>query len=142
MSGDVFERLRAVAGDVLSGEPVLFAYLFGSVARGEEAAGSDVDIALYLEPGVSGETALDLRLRMPSVLSAAAGVSNIEVLILGDAPLRICGRIIRERRVVYSRDESARVRFESLTTRRYLDFQIHALPLDRALLRATAEGRR
>jgi len=44
--------------------------------------------------------------------------------------------------VLFSRDEPFRVRFESRVLREFLDFQIHAAPMDLELLRATAEGRR
>ena len=43
---DVLMRLRAAAPGVPADEPVRVAYLFGSHARGEASAISDVDVAL------------------------------------------------------------------------------------------------
>jgi hypothetical protein len=69
-------------------------------------------------------------------------VSGVEVLVLNGAPLPIRGRVVRQRVVIYSRDEPARVAFESRTLREFFDFQIHAAPMDEQMLRETADGRR
>jgi hypothetical protein len=86
------------------------------------------------------DAVLDLRLRLGADLERRAGVGEIDLVILNDLPLRVRGRAIRERVVIYSRDEALRVRFESLTMREFLDFEIHAEPLDRALLGRIAAG--
>jgi len=66
----------------------------------------------------------------------------VEVVVLNDAPLPLMGRAVKERTVIYSRDEPARVAFESLTIREFLDSEIHARPLDERFLRDIATGRR
>lgn len=48
---DVLTQLRAAAPDAFAGQPVAFAYLFGSHAAGTATARSDVDVAVHLEPG-------------------------------------------------------------------------------------------
>lgn len=59
-----------------------------------------------------------------------------------DTPPPLVGRVLQRRVVIYSRDEPARVRFESRRLRGFLDFQIRAEPLDRAVLeRADADLR-
>lgn len=138
----VVERLQKAAASVFAGEPVVFAYLFGSAARGDAGPRSDIDVAVHLESGVDPSHRLSLVLELAGALSKAAGLSDVEVVALNDAPLPLRGRIVRERFVVYSRDEPARVEFESLTLREFFDFQIHAGPLDEALLRRMAQGRR
>ncbi len=136
------DRLRDAAARIIEGTPVLFAYLFGSAATGRDRPGSDVDVAVYLDPTVSRDGYLDISLDLAGRLSSASGVERIDVLVLNDAPLPIRGRAVRERMVLCSRDEPARVRFESLTLREFFDFEIHARPLDEKFLRDTAEGRR
>jgi len=121
---------------------VLVAYLFGSVATGRSRPGSDVDVAIVLEPSVPPERFLELSLEQARRLSTASGLGGIEVVVLNDAPLPLSGRVVSERVVLFSRDEPFRVRFEGKVLKEFLDFQIHAAPLDRDLLRATAEGRR
>ena len=48
---------------------VVFAYLFGSLAKGSEGSLSDVDMALYLIPHLSKSERFDLRLRIPDSLA-------------------------------------------------------------------------
>lgn len=139
---DVVERLREAARRELADAPVVLAYLFGSAATGRSRPGSDVDVAVLLDPSVPAERYLDLSLEIARRLSTASGVGNMEVVVLNDAPLPLRGRAVRERVVLHSRDEPFRVRFEGKVLKEFLDFQIHAEPLDRELLRATAEGRR
>jgi uncharacterized protein len=68
-------------------------------------------------------------------------VGDVEIVVLNEAPLPLAGRILRNRTVLYSRDEPARVRYESLTLRMFFDFEIHARPLAEELLKGIAEGR-
>lgn len=141
MAENVFERIREAAPSAFEGEPVLFAYLFGSQVTGKTHPRSDVDVAVYLEPAVPKDRYLDYRLRLPDRLRGAR-VGNIEVIVLNETSLPLRGSVVRERKVIYSRDEKARVRFESRTIDDFLDFDIHAKPLAEELLRATAERRR
>ncbi|HWB71136.1 MAG TPA: nucleotidyltransferase domain-containing protein [Egibacteraceae bacterium] len=138
----VVQQLRDAAAAALSDAPVRFLYLFGSAATGRARPDSDVDIAVYLDPSLPRERYLDVSLDLAHRLETATRLGPVDVLALNDAPLPLAGRVLRERVVVYSRDEPLRVRFESLKLREFLDFQIHAQPLDLALLRAMAEGRR
>lgn len=57
------EELRAAVRTVLAGEPVVFAYLFGSRASGAAGPGSDVDITVMLCDFVPEEDRLRLVLR-------------------------------------------------------------------------------
>ena len=41
--------LEALSASLLFNDNVIFAYLFGSFAKGEQTSSSDVDIALYLK---------------------------------------------------------------------------------------------
>lgn len=136
------EQLREAAVRSFRDTPVLFAYLFGSVAVGRARLGSDVDVAVYLEPPFPPDRALDASLDLARRLSAASRVGGIEVTVLNQAPLPLRGRVVRERVVLYSRDEPARVRFESATLEEFFDFEVHARPLDEKFLRDVAEGRR
>jgi hypothetical protein len=76
------------------------------------------------------------------VLATRSSVGGIEVTVLNDAPIRFLGRVLRSRIVLYSRDEPARVAFESRVGRMADDVEVWAAPLDRELLAAIAAGRR
>ncbi len=57
---------------------VLFGYLFGSYARGEQTEKSDVDIAVYLS-----DTSLDERLNLHYLLELSLK-KNVDLLLLND----------------------------------------------------------
>ncbi len=136
------ERLRRAAAEAFDDTPVVFAYVFGSVAEGRSRPNSDLDIAVYLAPPFDPDRTLDHTLDLGGRFATASGIGDVDLLILNAAPLRLQGRVLRQRIVIYSRDEPARVRYESLTFRVSGDFEIHAAALDQELLRATAKGRR
>jgi hypothetical protein len=142
MSENTFERLRDAAPDAFVGTEVQFAYLFGSAARGEARPRSDVDVAIRLAGDAQAGSSMDLAVDLAGKISSVSGLPRVEVLVLNDAPLPVRGRAIRDGKVVFSRDEPARVAYVSLTLRKFFDHEIHARALDAALLRETAEGRR
>jgi uncharacterized protein len=134
------ELLRTHGGTAFATVGARFAYLYGSAARGEAGPRSDVDVAVSLaEPPAD---ILQLRLDLAAALEHATGLRGVVVTVLEDAPLPLVGRVLRDRIVVFSVDEPARVAYESLRSRQFLDFDIHARRLDRELLRAHADGRR
>jgi len=141
-TAEVERALRAAAPQAFEGTAVLFAFLFGSTASGRARQGSDVDVAVYLDPATAPEQYLPLTLDLAGRLADASGLPRIEVVVMNDAPLPLLGSILRERVVISSRDEVARVRFEGGTRSMFFDFDIHARRLDRELLARTRDGRR
>jgi hypothetical protein len=139
---NVVERLRMVATEVLADQPVEFAYLFGSHAREQARADSDVDVAVFLSHDVDGSRYLSLSLDIAGQLAYRSGVGPIDgVVVLNDAPLRLVGRVLRDAQVIYCRDDVARVRYEVEMRARAFDFELHAAELDRELLARMAERR-
>jgi len=120
--------VRRAAGD----PEVLAVVLFGSVARGEATARSDVDVCLVLDgAGVSRRRRAEKRL---DYLAEA----DLDVQVFRDLPLYIRTRVLAEGRVLYCRAEDrlyevafATVRaFERFkrTYRAYLDEVEHGRP--------------
>ena len=136
------QRLSRAAEHAFADTPVLFAYVFGSTATGRTRPRSDLDVAVYLTPPIDPHRTLDLTLDLGDRFAAASGRPDVDLVVLNTAPLRLQGRILQQRIIIFSRDEVARGRYESRTFREAADFEIHARALDRAILRATAEGRR
>lgn len=139
---EIITKLREAASRVLVNEPVAFAYLFGSQVGGVADHESDVDVAVMIDDSVPPTGYLELSLRIARELEMAAGVGHlVEVVILNEAPLPLAGRVVREGKALYSKDEPARVRYESLTFREFTDFDREARLLDEELIRAHAERR-
>lgn len=133
----IVDRIRAVLAD----EPVLFSYVFGSVARGGARDARDVDVAIRFAADVADHDRFEHALRIGVELERALEV-EVDVVDLHDAPLRLAGRILTERVVVTGLEEAARVRYETDLLPRYLDFEYHARRLDDELLAAMAAGER
>ena len=141
MDTTLFERVRSAALAGMPGEPVAFAYLFGSRATGDARADSDADIAVLPHRGLNVEQRAALRNRVADIIEPAVG-TEVDVVLLDEVPLPLRGRILGQRQVLYSADEPLRVRWESLTGRMYADSRIKLDLLDRDLLIETAAGRR
>jgi uncharacterized protein len=117
MDPQLRDRLSRAAEGAFQDTRVLFAYVFGSVATGRTHRRSDLDVAIYVEPPIDSAQVLDLTLDLGTRFATASGEPNVDLLVLNTAPLRLQGRILRQRVIVYSRDEVARVRYESRTFR-------------------------
>lgn len=85
-----------------------FAYLHGSVARGEAGPESDVDVAAYFGNPAPASFDVDVP-------------DGVDLLVLDDAPLEIAGRIALDGQLILEADQVARVRWESTTRKIYLD---------------------
>ncbi|MGH2723875.1 MAG: type VII toxin-antitoxin system MntA family adenylyltransferase antitoxin [Actinomycetota bacterium] len=142
MDDHILKALREAGPAAFDQTPVVFAFLFGSRASGRSHRGSDVDVAVFVDPDLDPERFLDLRLALAGRLEEAAGVGPVEVVVLNEAALPVRGRAVRDGVVFYSRDEPTRVRYQSRTLREFFDFEIHARRLDQELLRGIASGRR
>ena len=93
----------------LAGEPCVAAWLFGSHARGEPRADSDVDVAVLF--GRPRPTRLDeLPTRLQGALEAAAG-TVVDLVILDGADPDLVHRVLRDGVLLVENDRSARVAF-------------------------------
>ncbi len=116
---DIAGRLSRLV-PVLEGEQsVLFAYLFGGLARGERRPLSDVDIAVYLR---SRDAVAEVKLALIGLLCDTLGSDEVDLVILNQAPIALVGRILRERRVLVDKEPPLRHLFESRVNREYFDF--------------------
>ncbi|PMQ01781.1 MAG: hypothetical protein CBR30_03680 [Dictyoglomus sp. NZ13-RE01] len=100
---------------------VVFAYLFGGLAKGRISPISDIDIAIYL---LETENILETKLEILSLLIDALNTDEIDLVILNTAPLSLKARIIQNKKVLVDKDPSLRYSFESLTLREYFDFSV------------------
>lgn len=106
---------------------VLFAYLFGSVAREEVAPLSDMDIAVYLT-GIRPESFFDEKLSLHADICRALKRNDIDLVILNTLSNKILTEdIIRHGVVIYDRDTDAREGYEVMALHQAIDFRTQRL---------------
>ena len=106
---------------------VLFAYLFGSVAKGDVSFLSDIDIAIYLsevDPGAF----FDIKLSLHADLCRALKRNDVDLVILNTAANNmLIEDIIRYGVVIYDCDTDAREGYEVMALHRAIDFKTQRL---------------
>jgi len=105
----------------LESEPdVLYALLFGSAARGESQARSDVDIAVELRPAAARDAhAIG---RLTARLEAAAD-RRVDLVMLDEAPPPLAYRVFRDGRLLVERDHAALTSRKARAIIAYLDWK-------------------
>ena len=98
------------------------AWLFGSVARGTSRPGSDLDVAVLLDPAPERGTWASLRLDLRAELEARLG-REVDLVVLNHAPPDLTHRVLRDGKLVIETDPSARVRFEVRARNAYFDLK-------------------
>jgi len=102
-------------------ENVRVAYLFGSLAKGRASHLSDVDIAVLLDGRLDKQESFDLKLGLINGISSILKTDRLDVVVMNNAPLLLNYNIIREGKILDSKDEGERVMFETHILSRYLD---------------------
>lgn len=113
---------------------ISFAYLFGSRAAGTDRPGSDADVAVS-SPRQLGLLEIE---RLADRLARALGAPAVDLVVLERAGLELRGEVVQRGRLLFSRDEPARVAFEVRTRSEYLDFLPTLQAHTRRYLRQTA----
>jgi predicted nucleotidyltransferase len=98
---------------------IVFAYLFGGLARDQRKPLSDVDLAIY----VKSLKELDY-LSLLGKVSAVLRTDEVDLVVLNSAPVSLAGRIIQTRKVLVDKDPFLRHKYESQTLREFFDFAI------------------
>ena len=119
---DNIERLLPEAAIYLQSHPeVVFAYLFGSLAKGKQTPLSDVDIAIFLTDGIDvAETKLEILGRLVDILQT----DEIDFVVLNTASLPLINNILKYHKLIVDKKPFERHIFESLMMRKYFDFSI------------------
>lgn len=110
------------AEEYLESHPkVVFAYLFGSLAKRSPLPLSDVDIAVYLNDAHYGT---DDKLEILGKLMDILQTDEIDLVILNTAGLPLAMNVLKCKKIIVDKDPFARHIFESLSMRKYFDFSI------------------
>jgi hypothetical protein len=121
LPSDIEKRLPAAVHYLRSHPRIVFAYLFGGLARGERRPLSDVDIAVFFS---AARNLQKLKTELIGGLSELLGTEEIDLVVLNaqeDVPL--VGGILKSSRVIVDHAPFERHRFESLAVRKLFDFE-------------------
>jgi predicted nucleotidyltransferase len=111
------DRLRAVFAR--RADCVACAYLFGSAARGEARAGSDIDIAVLLRDAPPA-TVDGLAFDIGGEIERATG-TPVDIVVLNRASPDLVHRVLRDGVLVHESDRRTRVAFETRKRAEYFD---------------------
>jgi len=120
---DLVQSLSAFFGDH---QEVVAAYLFGSRAREQAGPLSDIDIAVLVKDGNPLlAQSLEYRLRLWDCLATLLNRDDIDVVLLNEAPLLLCHRVLQDGILLDCKDDRLRVAFAKKTLRDYLDTEFY-----------------
>jgi predicted nucleotidyltransferase len=111
---------------------VLVAYLFGSYAKGNQTTKSDIDIAVLLSE--APKKMLEYYLHLVNEVSQVLG-NNVDLIILNTAPPLLKHQTIKHGKLIYCRNEKARIEFEARAQDEYLDFSRAIARYDECLMK-------
>jgi len=110
-------RLEGLLAKAREDPDVLAVFLFGSAARGEEGPRSDVDVCLVLTDAAADNLAAS-RKRLDYMAA-----SDLDVRVFQRVPLYIRHRILKEGRLLFSRDEDLVYELAVRTAREFERFK-------------------
>lgn len=121
--------------EILTRDPdVQAVYLFGSRARGQQRADSDLDLAVLLPSHLSDREVWKKRLSLGAL--AAEGLNReLDLFIMGESDLDLTFRILQQGQRLFERDRSQVRAREAYLVSLYYDYQ----PFLELYLKRTAE---
>ena len=126
------DDLRRRLAEALERRPeVLEAYLFGSHARGEAQAHSDVDVAVYVSD--APDAPFGYQAELTADLISALGDDRVDVVLLDRAPPLLYHRVLRDGVRLLSRDLRATAVREGRALSRYCDWVPQIAKIDAAI---------
>lgn len=125
--------------EVLAGDArIAYALVFGSRARGTAHAGSDLDVAIGLEPS-SRLSALDLGDLVARLERASE--RSVDIVVVAEAPSPVAYRVFRDGQLILSKNHRVLVEDKTRAIMEYLDFRPIESLAARGVLAAAANGR-
>ncbi len=116
------QKILKIAPNIFESVPVLFAYLYGSVAVDQAHPFSDLDVAVYVPP-------LSVREKMELEMSLSLEIDEklkdappSDVRVMNEFPLAIAGQVVTYGILIYCRDDNARIDYETSIRKAYFDF--------------------
>jgi predicted nucleotidyltransferase len=108
----ITESVRAL---LAPSEDIVFAYIYGSFARGEPAR--DLDVALYTAEDKDFLFAVDVAV----ILRRDTGL-EVDVTVMNHAPVALQFAILRDGLLLFSKDEARRMALIERVSRQYWEY--------------------
>jgi uncharacterized protein len=118
---NIIELLPGAFQYLRSDEDILFAYLFGSLAKRIAGPLSAVDIAVYCQEHV---LLAEKKIEILGDLIEILKTDEIDLVLLNKAPITLRMKILEHKKIIVDKLPFLRHRYESLTMREYLDFSV------------------
>jgi len=118
---DILLKIPMVKDVLEQDANVVFAYLFGGLARGRVKPLSDVDVAVYLN---NIENLSQYKLDLFDRLTDALGTCEVDLVILNKASISLVGRIFANKQVLVDKEPFRRHAYESIALREFFDFRV------------------
>ncbi len=107
-------------------DEIIFAYIFGSLAKKTANKLSDIDIAIFIDEKKINEN--DFRYgyqaELLTDLMKLLRTKKVDLVILNSAPPLLRHRVIYYGELIYSAGEKERIRFQVDTINRYMDYKM------------------
>lgn len=116
------EKIIETVKSILKSEKsVIFAYLHGSFLS---TSFRDVDLAIYIQNNPGKKEALKMELKLERELEEEIKLPT-DVRTLNYSPLSFRYKVIKDGKLILTRNDNVRSDFESLSIREYLDFNFY-----------------
>ncbi len=128
------EDIKGIIDYFRAREEVSALYLFGSVAKGTQNAGSDIDVAVLIdEKKLQGKKFAILRQDYYAA-SPRLSLRIVDIVILNTAPPHLKHHILKTGSLIFDRNRKLRVKFAVHAILEYLDYK----PIEDVCLKAVA----
>jgi hypothetical protein len=101
---------------------VIFAYLYGSYAKGNENKLSDIDIAIYIDKSKKPESGtFGYRSELITELQSFVD-KDIDLIILNEVTNILAYNVLKDGKLLFTKSYEKRINFHEKVMKTYLDF--------------------
>ncbi|NVM05240.1 MAG: nucleotidyltransferase domain-containing protein [Candidatus Helarchaeota archaeon] len=118
----MYNQLELIRNILEKDKDVLLGYLFGSYAKNTQNILSDIDFAILLKEN-ENNFLINKKMEYIGKLIEIFKVNQVDLIILNNAPIFLQYVIIKDGILVFSRNEKARVSYETTVVREFLDIK-------------------